>query len=98
MQVSVYRYNPDVDEVPSMREMSIDLPEGKDLMVLDVLELLKTEDPSLAYRRSCREGVCGSDGINMNGKNGLACITPVSEVAKRGKLILHPRNPKPPAY
>jgi succinate dehydrogenase / fumarate reductase iron-sulfur subunit len=90
MQVSVYRYNPDVDEVPAMREMSIDLPEGKDLMVLDVLELLKAEDPSLTYRRSGREGVCGSDGINMNGRNGLACMTPVSEVARRGKLILRP--------
>ncbi len=90
MQVSIYRYNPDVDEVPQMREMSVDLPEGKDLMVLDVLELLKTQDPTLSYRRSCREGVCGSDGINMNGKNGLACITPVSEVVKRGKLILRP--------
>jgi len=90
MQVSIYRYNPDVDEVPSMRDMQVDLPEGKDLMVLDVLELLKTQDPTLSYRRSCREGVCGSDGMNMNGKNGLACITPVSEVAKGGKLILRP--------
>jgi succinate dehydrogenase / fumarate reductase iron-sulfur subunit len=90
MQVSVYRYNPDVDEVPQMRDMSLELPEGKDLMVLDVLELLKAQDPSLSYRRSCREGVCGSDGINMNGKNGLACITPVSEVIKRGKLVLRP--------
>ncbi len=90
MQVSIYRYNPDVDEVPAMRDMQLELPEGKDLMVLDVLELLKAEDPTLSYRRSCREGVCGSDGMNMNGKNGLACITPVSEVAKRGKLILRP--------
>ena len=90
MQVSVYRYNPDVDEVPAMREMSIDLPAGKDLMVLDVLEMLKDKDPSLSYRRSCREGVCGSDGINMNGRNGLACMTPVSEVAKGGKLVLRP--------
>jgi succinate dehydrogenase / fumarate reductase iron-sulfur subunit len=90
MQVSVYRYNPDMDDVPAMRDMSIDLPEGKDLMVLDVLEMLKAEDPSLSYRRSCREGVCGSDGINMNGRNGLACMTPVSEVAKGGKLVLRP--------
>ncbi len=90
MQVSIYRYNPDVDEVPQMRDMSLELPEGKDLMVLDVLELLKAQDPSLSYRRSCREGVCGSDGINMNGKNGLACITPVSAVIKRGKLVLRP--------
>lgn len=90
MQVSIYRYNPDVDEVPGMKDMQIDLPEGKDLMVLDVLELLKAQDPTLSYRRSCREGVCGSDGVNMNGKNGLACITPVSEVAKKDKLVLRP--------
>ena len=90
MQVSVYRYNPDTDEVPQMRDMSIDLPQDKDLMVLDVLELLKAADPTLSYRRSCREGVCGSDGINMNGKNGLACMTPVSTVAKKGKLVLRP--------
>ena len=90
MQVSIYRYNPDVDEVPSMRDMEVDLPEGKDLMVLDVLELMKSQDSTLSYRRSCREGVCGSDGINMNGRNGLACITPVSQVVKRGKLVLRP--------
>jgi succinate dehydrogenase / fumarate reductase iron-sulfur subunit len=59
-------------------------------MVLDVLHLMKDDDPTLSFRRSCREGVCGSDGINMNGKNGLACITPVSEVVKRGKLVLRP--------
>ena len=90
MQVSVYRYDPDADEAPEMRDMSIELPEGKELMVLDLLERLKEQDPSLSYRRSCREGVCGSDGINMNGLNGLACITPVSQVAKRGKLALRP--------
>lgn len=90
MQVSIYRYNPDTDEAPQMRDMNLDLPDGKDLMVLDVLELLKAQDPSLVYRRSCREGVCGSDGMNMNGKNGLACITPVSQVAKNGKLVLRP--------
>jgi succinate dehydrogenase / fumarate reductase iron-sulfur subunit len=90
MQVSVYRYNPDLDEVPVMRDVQVELPEGKDLMVLDVLHLMKDEDPTLSFRRSCREGVCGSDGINMNGKNGLACITPVSQVIKRNKLVLRP--------
>jgi succinate dehydrogenase / fumarate reductase iron-sulfur subunit len=59
-------------------------------MVLDVLNLIKERDQSLSYRRSCREGVCGSDGVNMNGKNGLACITPVSEVATSGKLVVRP--------
>lgn len=90
MLVSVYRYNPDLDEVPVMRDVEVDIPEGKDLMVLDVLQLIKDKDPSLSFRRSCREGVCGSDGMNMNGKNGLACITPLSEVVKRKKLVLRP--------
>ncbi len=90
MQVSVYRYNPDLDEVPVMRDVQVALPEGKDLMVLDVLHMMKDVDPTLSFRRSCREGVCGSDGINMNGKNGLACITPVSAVIKRNKLVLRP--------
>jgi succinate dehydrogenase / fumarate reductase iron-sulfur subunit len=73
-----------------MEDVNVDIPEGKDLMVLDVLHLLKAEDSSVTYRRSCREGVCGSDGLNMNGKNGLACITPLSEVVKKDKLVLRP--------
>ena len=90
MKVSIYRYNPDTDREPSMKEYEVDT-QGKDLMVLDVLNLVKEQDPSMAYRRSCREGVCGSDGMNINGKNGLACITPLSEVApgvKEGKKPL----------
>lgn len=90
MLVSVYRYNPETDNAPYMQDIDLDIPEGKDLMVLDVLALLKEKDPSLAYRRSCREGVCGSDGLNMNGKNGLGCITPLSEVVKKGKLVIRP--------
>jgi succinate dehydrogenase / fumarate reductase iron-sulfur subunit len=90
MLVSIYRYNPDVDEAPYMKDYQIELPVGKDLMVLDVLQLLKEKDSSISYRRSCREGVCGSDGMNMNGKNGLACITPVSTAVKNDKLVLRP--------
>lgn len=90
MQVSVYRYNPETDREPYMQDVEVSLPEGKDLMVLDVLNLIKDKDQTLSYRRSCREGVCGSDGMNMNGKNGLACITPVSEVVKNGKLVVRP--------
>ena len=90
MLVSVYRYNPETDREPYMQDVEVSLPEGKDLMVLDVLNLIKERDQSLSYRRSCREGVCGSDGVSMNGKNGLACITPVSEVAKGGKLTIKP--------
>jgi succinate dehydrogenase / fumarate reductase iron-sulfur subunit len=90
MLISVYRYNPETDREPYMQDVEVSLPEGKDLMVLDVLNLIKEKDQSLSYRRSCREGVCGSDGVNMNGKNGLACITPVSEVLTGGKLVVRP--------
>lgn len=90
LKVEVYRYNPDTDKEPYMKSYEIDT-QGKDLMVLDVLELLKAQDESLAYRRSCREGVCGSDGMNINGKNGLACIKPISEATGgSGKLVLRP--------
>ena len=91
MLVSIYRYNPEVDTKPSTQEYEVDLPEGKDLMVLDVLALVKEQDATVAYRRSCREGVCGSDGMNINGTNGLACITPLSAVGgPANKLVLRP--------
>ncbi|WP_028117574.1 succinate dehydrogenase iron-sulfur subunit [Ferrimonas senticii] len=89
LQVSIYRYNPETDLKPSMQDYTLDLPEGSDVMVLDVLLMLKEQDPTLSFRRSCREGVCGSDGINMNGKNGLACITPISAFAGK-KLTIRP--------
>ena len=81
--------NPEQDEAPYMQDYDFDT-QGKDLMVLDVLGMLKSRDPSISYRRSCREGVCGSDGMNINGKNGLGCITPLSECVKGNKLVIRP--------
>ncbi|MDX1705659.1 succinate dehydrogenase iron-sulfur subunit [Pseudidiomarina sp.] len=89
LSISVYRYNPDVDNAPYMKDYTLEVDEGRDMMVLDVLQKLKEQDPTLAYRRSCREGVCGSDGLNMNGKNGLACITPLSAL-KGSKIVIRP--------
>lgn len=89
LNVSLYRYNPETDQEPYMQDVQLDTG-GKDLMVLDVLELLKAQDPSLSFRRSCREGVCGSDGVNMNGENGLACVTPLSAKVKGNKLAIRP--------
>ncbi|MBT6115248.1 MAG: succinate dehydrogenase iron-sulfur subunit, partial [Porticoccaceae bacterium] len=89
LNVSIYRYNPEVDSEPYMQDFEFDT-QGKDVMVLDVLEKLKIEDPTLVFRRSCREGVCGSDGMNISGKNGLACVTPLSEAVKKGKLVIRP--------
>ncbi len=87
---SVYRFNPDTDKAPQMQPMQLEIADGSDMMVLDALILLKEQDPTLAFRRSCREGVCGSDGLNMNGKNGLACITPLSDLLGKGKVVIRP--------
>ncbi|MCU4676827.1 succinate dehydrogenase iron-sulfur subunit [Catenovulum sp. 2E275] len=86
---SIYRYNPDVDNKPRMQDYELELEDGSDIMVLDALIQLKEQDPSISFRRSCREGVCGSDGLNMNGKNGLACITPLSQL-KGKKAVIRP--------
>ncbi|MBA6231038.1 MULTISPECIES: succinate dehydrogenase iron-sulfur subunit [unclassified Colwellia] len=86
---SIYRYNPDVDNAPYMKDYELEIPEGSDMMVLDALILLKEQDTTISFRRSCREGVCGSDGMNINGKNGLGCITPLSAVPAK-KIVLRP--------
>lgn len=92
MQVSIYRYNPEKDAEPYMQDYEVNTA-GKDLMILDVLALVKEQDETLSYRRACREGVCGSDGMNINGTNGLACITAISAVMKnqnKGRLVIRP--------
>jgi len=89
IEVNIYRYNPETDKFPYMQKFNFEMPD-RDIMVLELLNSLKESDPTISYRRSCREGVCGSDGMSINGKNGLACITPVSEVAKGNKLELRP--------
>lgn len=95
LKIQVYRYNPEVDKPPFMQAYAVDTA-GRDLMVLDVLEQLKREDVTLSFRRSCREGVCGSDGMNINGKNSLACTTRVSEALQGGDiLVLRPLTGMP---
>lgn len=87
LEFSIYRYNPDVDDAPRMQDYTLEAEEGRDMMLLDALIQLKEKDPSLSFRRSCREGVCGSDGLNMNGKNGLACITPISALNQPARRL-----------
>ena len=77
MRFRIYRYNPDRDDAPSMRDYELsDIQPG--MMLLEALLRIKAQDETLAFRRSCGEGVCGSDGMNINGRNGLACITPLA--------------------
>ena len=90
IRLSIYRYNPEIDDKPYMKDYDISIPSQSDPMLLTLLERLKAEqDPTISFRRSCREGVCGSDGMNINGKNGLACVTHISEL-KAGKIVIRP--------
>lgn len=90
INVQIYRYHPEYDTAPYMQSKT--LPEEfRKRMVLDALQYLREEDPTLAYRRSCREGVCGSDGMNINGKNWLACIKPVADaLGTSNTLVIRP--------
>ena len=77
MKFSIYRYNPENDAVPRMQDYEVQL-KPTDCMLLHALIRIQEMDDTLALRRSCREGICGSDAMNINGKNGLACITPLT--------------------
>ncbi len=87
MRFSIYRYNPESDQKPYMQDYDLDIdPEGK--MLLDAILLIKTKDETLSMRASCKEGVCGSDALNINGRNGLACITPLGSLQE--PIVLRP--------
>ncbi|MDH5546778.1 MAG: succinate dehydrogenase iron-sulfur subunit [Gammaproteobacteria bacterium] len=91
MKFSIYRFNPETDSKPYVQVYELDNI-GPDAMVLECLLRIKAEqDESLTFRRSCGEGVCGSDGLNINGKNRLACITPVASLKSKHITI----NPLP---
>jgi succinate dehydrogenase / fumarate reductase, iron-sulfur subunit len=90
IKLSIYRYNPEVDKKPFMQDYTLTVRANSDPMVLALLERLKGEqDATLTYRRSCREGVCGSDAMNINGTNGLACITSLTQL-KQGTIVIRP--------
>ena len=86
-KITVYRYNPEKDKKPYMQDFFVDL-EPTDKMLLDALIKMKQQDDSLSFRRSCREGVCGSDALNINGKNGLACQTNLNDLPRH--IVLRP--------
>jgi succinate dehydrogenase / fumarate reductase iron-sulfur subunit len=88
MRFEVYRFNPEKDAQPYMQTFEVDVPKDSSMMVLGAIEKMKEMDPSLGIRRSCGEGVCGSDGININGKNRLACLTSVHSLKE--PVVLRP--------
>jgi succinate dehydrogenase / fumarate reductase iron-sulfur subunit len=89
LQFKLYRFDPDKDRVPRMQDISVEV-DSTDRKLLDALVKLKAKDDTLSFRRSCREGVCGSDAMNINGKNGLACLTDLSTFAEGQVIVLRP--------
>jgi len=85
--IEIYRYDPDKDAAPYMQRFELEAAPGEK-MLLDLLVHLKGIDDSIGFRRSCREGVCGSDAMNINGRNGLACVTNLNELPER--IVLRP--------
>lgn len=86
MRFKIYRYDPDKDKKPYLKDYDVDVSDFR--MLLDALIHIKSTDDSLSLRRSCREGVCGSDAMNINGKNGLACITKIEDLKE--PVVLRP--------
>ncbi len=86
MKFRIFRYDPYKDARPYMKDYDVQL-DPHDRMLLDALVRIKEQvDDSLSLRRSCREGVCGSDAMNINGKNGLACITKLADLKEPVEL------------
>ena len=87
MKISIYRFDPDKDKKPRMQDYEVERS-PTDVMLLDLLIKIKAQDDSVSMRMSCREGVCGSDAMNINGKNGLACITKIDDLKQ--PIVIRP--------
>ena len=86
--VKIYRWNPDDKKNPRLDTFEVDIDECGP-MVLDALISIKSEhDSSVSFRRSCREGICGSCSMNINGTNQLACTTPMDSID--GEIRVYP--------
>lgn len=91
MKFMIQRYNPETDQAPYMQEFELEIQPG--MMLLDALLAIKEAHPDLGFRRSCQEGVCGSDGMNINGTNGLACITSLNGIREPVEIRPLPGQP-----
>ncbi|HEX8987901.1 MAG TPA: succinate dehydrogenase iron-sulfur subunit [Rhodocyclaceae bacterium] len=89
LQFKIYRYDPEKDAKPYMQDIAVEV-DSTDRKLLDVMVKLKAKDDSISFRRSCREGVCGSDALNINGRNGLACLTDISALPTDKPIVLRP--------
>ena len=80
MKFKIYRFNPETDKKPYIQQYELDDVEPGTMLLAALLRIKDEQDETLSFRRSCGEGVCGSDGMNINGTNGLACITSTDDL------------------
>jgi len=80
MKFKIYRYNPEQDAKPYVQSYELENVDPGAMLLTALLRIKDEQDETLSFRRSCGEGVCGSDGMNINGVNGLACITSVASL------------------
>ena len=88
MKFSIYRYNPEINSKPYYQDIEIELDELDKKLLNALVKIKEYYDDSVSFRRSCREGVCGSDAININGRNGLACLTDLDSLKQ--PVVLRP--------
>jgi succinate dehydrogenase / fumarate reductase, iron-sulfur subunit len=94
MHFDIYRYDPDSDSAPYMQRFTLEADEiHAGMMLLEALLVLKQHDHTLSFRRSCGEGVCGSDALNVNGRNCLACVTLLADLSE--PIVLRPLPGQP---
>jgi succinate dehydrogenase / fumarate reductase iron-sulfur subunit len=80
MKFKIYRYNPEKDAKPYVQDYTLSDVEPGTMLLTALLRIKDEQDETLSFRRSCGEGVCGSDGMNINGVNGLACVTSLDDL------------------
>ena len=91
MKFRVYRFDPESGQKPRMQEFEVETYRG--MMLRNALLDIKAQDETFAFRHSCGEGVCGSDGVNVNGRNMLACITRVADLKEPVEVRPFPGRP-----
>jgi len=91
MKINVFRFNPETDTKPRMQ--IFDVEERPGMMLREALLEIKEQDETFSFRHSCGEGVCGSDGMNINGHNQLACVTAVADLKRPIQVRPFPGRP-----
>ena len=87
-RLNIYRFNPEKNDNPRLDTFYLDLDTGSQMVLDGLISIKDNIDSTLTFRRSCREGICGSCSMNINGVNTLSCTTPIESIA--GDINIYP--------